>query len=97
MVRPHIVACICLVLLSGCATAADKPRLSRQTALRLADERVADVLRPRYAPRSFQPPDANYAADKRVWYVAYRRIGQRYADFTVEVDDQTRRASVLMP
>ena len=97
MIRPHTVAFICLVLLSGCVTAADQPRLSRQTVLRIAAGSIADVLKSYHPPATFQPPEATYFADERVWYVPYRRIGQQYADFSVRVDDRTRQATVQMP
>jgi hypothetical protein len=97
MIRPHAVAIICLVLLSGCVTAVDQPRLSRQTALRIAAGSIADVLESYHPPATFQPAEATYYADERMWYVPYRRVGQRYADFSVRVDDRTRKATVEMP
>ena len=37
-----------------------------------------------------------YAAERGAWYVGYRRPGQKFVDFGIDVDDKTRKARVLM-
>jgi len=85
-----------LVLAASSLLASEHPRLSRTRVLRIADLEVRNELRDLNL-REFQAREARYFADEQKWIVIYRRIGQRYADFDVEIDDATKTAAIWMP
>jgi hypothetical protein len=98
MSQRAIFSGICIMfttMLCACAMTAMRPHLSRAAVLKIADAEVRRVLH--YDLRQFERPGAQYFDDKHSWYVNYRHEKAKFAEFSVQVDDRTRRAAVSMP
>ena len=86
------------LVLVACATASPGPQLTSAEVIRLAD---AEARRhgEKYDPRHFKRSAPKYAARFRTWWVSYDpKLGQsgRKA-FTIDVDDKTKQAGLIVP
>ncbi|HZE58866.1 MAG TPA: hypothetical protein VE031_13505 [Chthoniobacterales bacterium] len=97
MIKPSLqkltVAAFCIFSTACSALTVVRP-LSRADAVRIAD---AEARRYTHASiREYMHSPVLYAAERGAWYVGYRRPGQKFVDFGIDVDDKTRKARVLM-
>jgi hypothetical protein len=81
------------VLLSSCGLA-ERPRLTRDDAIRIAEEKVSHDLAG--SPWSYYRISASYLPEDHKWVVAYGTSGSA-SRFTVDVDDRTRESQIWMP
>ena len=85
-------------LVAACATVSARPHLTRAEVIRLADteaRRHGD----NYDPRRFKRADPHYAARFNAWWVRYdpKSRGSAHAAFTINVDDKTKQAGLILP
>src|SRR3982751_1241630 len=89
-----VLACLAM---STCLSPTAGPRLTAAQVVRLADARVraSDYTR----LEDFDRSAPNYAPQNQAWYISYDRkdtAGVGAGDFTVQVDDRTKEANVLV-
>lgn len=86
------------LLVAACATVRAGPQLSAAEVIRLAD---AEARRHgnNYEPRHFKRADAHYVARFHRWWVNYDpKPGERGREaFTIDVDDKTKQAGLILP
>jgi hypothetical protein len=85
-------------VISACASVSAGPHLSSAEVLRLADteaRRHSD----RYNPSHFNRAEPKYASRFHAWWVSYNpKPGTKGREaFTIEVDDNTRQAGLILP
>lgn len=91
-----LIFCILVMGLSAsCANSKSSPQLSEALAVRAADKEVLRVMK--IDLRQFARPTAKYFDGEKCWYVSYRRDSRKYAEFTVKVNDRTKKAIISMP
>ena len=69
-------------------------RLSRTEAIRIAD---AEAQRQKHVDlREYEHWPVFCTATKGSWYVGYRKKGQRFVDFGVDVSDKTKQERIYI-
>ncbi len=67
---------------------------SRTEAIRIAD---AEAQRQKHVDlREYEHWPVFYTAKKGSWYVGYRKKGQRFVDFGVDVSDKTKQGRIYI-
>lgn len=92
------VIAILMFVSAGCATVSASPHLTPAEVIRLADA-AAHRHSDRYNPRYFNRAEPNYSARFHAWRVNFNPkpgTGRREA-FTIEVDDKTKEAGLILP
>src|SRR5437667_7905394 len=91
----RMVFCTALLgLICACSTPMMARPLSRTEALRLADAEARRYLHSDL--HQFEHSPVFYTASEGRWYIGYRRAGQRFVDFGIDVYDKTRKAWVIV-
>jgi hypothetical protein len=68
--------------------------LSRTEAIRIAD---AEAQRQKHVDlRQYEHWSVFYTAKKGSWYIGYRKKGQRFVDFGVDVSDKTKQGRIYI-
>lgn len=82
------------VFVAACTSPAIGSPLSRLEAVRIAD---AEARREKHVDlREYEHWPVFYTAKEGSWYVGYRRKGQRFVDFGVDVSDKTKKGNVYI-
>jgi hypothetical protein len=89
-----LVMLLMLVFL-GCATNSGPPLLSVAEATRIGDlkARSAGYDLNQYC----RPPLVNYDARDNSWWVNYRRKSGKFTEFSIQIEDKTKKAWVVVP
>ena len=89
-----LIMLVMLVLL-GCATNSGRPLLSVEEATRIGDLKARSAG---YDLKQYhRPPLVNYDARDDLWWVNYRRKNAKYTEFSIQIEDKTKKAWVVVP
>jgi len=84
---------VMILALAACATTAIQPKLSSAEAIRIADAKA----RTRYDLRQYARPLVHYVPDEKLWWVNYRRNNAKYSEFSIRIDDKTKKPTLVLP
>jgi hypothetical protein len=88
------VAVTVLAMILGCAVGRESSSLSRQKAVSLAD---AEAIRYYHVNlRYYNRSPVFHDAKERRWVVCYQRKGINTGAFAIHVDDNTKKAAVVL-
>ena len=89
-----LVMLLMLVFL-GCVTNSGRPFLSVAEVTRISDLKARSAG---YDLNHYhRPPLVNYDARDDSWWVNYRRKNGRYTEFSIQIEDKTKKAWVVVP
>jgi len=80
--------------LLSCAVAFARPSLTREQAIRIAD---AKARASGYNLHTYVCGPVNYQAPEDAWWVNYRKKSAKYTEFSIQVEDKTRKAWLVLP
>ena len=89
----NLVLAILLVLIASGAMAG-QPWLRKSEAIRIANIKAKSTG---HDLRRYQCGPVNYEEREDVWWVNYRAKNGRYTEFTIQVEDKSKKAWLALP
>ena len=80
--------------LAACAATPARPSLSKAEAIRVANVKAQSEG---YDLRRYQCGPVNYEAREEAWWVNYRRTTEKYTEFSIYIDDRSKKAWLVLP
>jgi hypothetical protein len=91
----HTLVMLLVLVLLGCVTNSSGPLLSVAEATRIGDLKARSAG---YDLNQYhRPPLISYDARDDSWWVNYRRKNARYTEFSIQIEDKTKKAWVVVP
>lgn len=88
---------ISIVLAEYVGAGSERPSLRIADAISIAGKKARSEG---YDLRQYQAPLVRYKSAKSStgsWWVNYRRKNQAYTEFSIQIDDKTKKASIFLP
>ncbi len=92
MVKQLLV--VFMFALLSCASASAGPSLTRSDATRIANAKAKSAG---YNLRIYHCGRVNYVAAEDIWWVNYRQKNAKYTEFSIRVEDKTKKAWLVLP
>jgi hypothetical protein len=68
--------------------------LMRAEAIRIADAKAKSSG---YDLRAYACGPVNYDAQENAWWVNYRKKTEKYTGFSIQIEDKTKKAWLILP
>jgi hypothetical protein len=93
MVRRFLIIVFALTF-AACAATLVQPKLSSAEATRLGASKARSDG---YDLRQYARPLVTYVPDEKLWWVNYRRKNAKYTQFSIRIDDKTKKPTLVLP
>jgi|GEM_PF-3386302 len=94
MVNGRRLLLVFLFVLMGCAAPSGGLMLNPAEATRLADSKAQSSG---YDLRQYDRAPAAYDTSDKSWWVNYRRKTEKYTQFSVHVEDKSKKTWLVLP